>query len=108
MPVFSRLKSIESITENETPGAAQTPGDTPDETPDLDCELLENRPSIDVESNLNVPDNSVKEIFLPEPSLKESKDPSIAPSFSDRDMFLSDFKPDTFKQVGIESSRDGG
>ena len=102
------MKSIESITENETPGVGQTPGETPDETtPDIDCEQIESRPSLDVESNLNVPDNSVKEIFLPEPSLKESKDPSIAPSFSDRDMFLSDFKPDTFQKVGTESSRDG-
>ena len=105
MPIFSRIKSIESITEEVTPGASATPGSgpTPDLTPDeadVDCELLVNRPSLDVQSNLNIPANSVKDVFIPgksksgkqpssvdqsEPMERGSKDPSIAPSFSDRD-----------------------
>ena len=102
MPDFA--KQNELVAENDMPGADQAIGETPGETPD-GCDVIESRPSLDVESNLNVPDNSIKEIFLP--SLKDSKDPSIAPSFSDRDLFQTDFKPDAFqKGVMEESSRE--
>ena len=70
MPIVAKTKKLESITDDLTPDG--TPED----------ELPEGRASLDASSNLNIPGNSIKEVFLPK---LPNKDEKMVPSFSDVD-----------------------